>query len=186
MSYKHDKQVGGSHYDQGDKPQHWDLAIMYGWDAFQYQITKYVMRWKSKHATKEKRLEDLKKARSFLDKYIENFEAYDPGDQSGLGSVPPLPELEPLGIVVKNWGRNTLRSKYATVDGTLVLLSEFEKSHAQYLHNEDYLCEGGYGDGSNLYRCKHCRTLVRTESLQEAARRHGSGGGCLAGPTTPA
>jgi hypothetical protein len=66
-----DRQVGGTHYRQAaGVPQHWDLAIAYGWDAFQYQITKYVMRWKDKHATPEKRLEDLKKAQHFLEKYI--------------------------------------------------------------------------------------------------------------------
>lgn len=69
-------QVGGDHYNQGSRPQHWDLAIMYKWDPFQYQITKYVMRWKSKHQTPEEKLTDLKKARSFLDKYIQNYEAY--------------------------------------------------------------------------------------------------------------
>ncbi len=72
-----DRQEGGTHYQTGDKPQHWDLAIMYRWDAFQYQITKYVMRWKYKHDSREQRLTDLKKARHFLDKYIENFEVYD-------------------------------------------------------------------------------------------------------------
>lgn len=78
MTYRHDTQVGGNHYDQGDLPQHWDLAIMYRWDFFQYQITKYVMRWKDKHHTPEKKLEDLKKARSFLDKYIAHYESFLP------------------------------------------------------------------------------------------------------------
>lgn len=76
ISFAHGNQVGGSHYSQGDLPQHWDLAIMYRWDPFQYQITKYVMRWKDKGTTDEKRLEDLKKARSFLDKYIANYQAF--------------------------------------------------------------------------------------------------------------
>ena len=70
-----DRQVGGTHY-AGDL-QHWDLAVMYDWDPFQYQVTKYIMRWKRKHATPEARLEDLKKARHFLDKYIEVAEQYD-------------------------------------------------------------------------------------------------------------
>lgn len=78
MSEANKMQVGGTHYNHGDKPQHWDLAIMYRWDPFQYQITKYVMRWKDKHSTPEKKLEDLKKARHFLDKYIENYEAFLP------------------------------------------------------------------------------------------------------------
>lgn len=66
-----DRQVGGDHYAQRDKPQHWDLVQMYGWDYFQGQITKYLMRWKTKHDTPERRLEDLKKAAHFLQKYIE-------------------------------------------------------------------------------------------------------------------
>lgn len=71
------EQVGGTHYEQGTNPQHWDLAVMYGWDFFQYQITKYVMRWKDKYKGEPlKQLEDLKKARSFLDKYIEEYEAF--------------------------------------------------------------------------------------------------------------
>jgi hypothetical protein len=71
------RQVAGSHYQ--DKPpgapQHWDLAVAYQWDFFQYQITKYVMRWKIKHETPDARLQDLKKAAHFVQKYIEEVEA---------------------------------------------------------------------------------------------------------------
>lgn len=74
------EQVGGTHYQTPlGIPQHWDLAIMYRWDPFQYQITKYIMRWKTKYAgNPQKQLEDLKKARSFIDKYIESYEAWLP------------------------------------------------------------------------------------------------------------
>ena len=71
-----DRQEGGNHYKQVNAPQHWDLVVAYQWDYFQSQITKYLMRWKSKHPTNEKKLEDLKKARHFLDKYIENYEKF--------------------------------------------------------------------------------------------------------------
>jgi hypothetical protein len=74
-----DTQVGGDHY-RGEELQHWDLAVMYGWDFFQYQITKYIMRWKRKGASHEQRLQDLKKARHFLDKYIENAHFFDDQD----------------------------------------------------------------------------------------------------------
>ena len=70
-----DRQVAGTHYQKDGKLQHWDLVAVYDWDYFQGQITKYIMRWKYKHDTPEKRLEDLKKARHFLDKYIELHEA---------------------------------------------------------------------------------------------------------------
>ena len=78
MSNANETQVGGDHYRQnGEKLQHWDLAVHFQWDPFQYQITKYVMRWKDKYrGNPQKQLEDLKKARSFLDKYIANYEAY--------------------------------------------------------------------------------------------------------------
>ena len=65
MSKANEKQVGGSHYG-GGALQHWDVVDKFKLDYFQGQITKYVMRWKDKNG-----LEDLKKARHFLDKYIE-------------------------------------------------------------------------------------------------------------------
>lgn len=67
-----DTQVAGNHYHiKGATLQHWDLVAMFEWDYFQGQITKYLMRWKYKHKTPDARLEDLRKARHFLDKYIE-------------------------------------------------------------------------------------------------------------------
>jgi len=88
MSEANKRQEGGTHYQTTGNPQHWDLVAMYGWDYFQSQITKYVMRWKSKHATAERRVEDLKKARHFLDKYIEVADVYDTG--GGVAVVPVL------------------------------------------------------------------------------------------------
>lgn len=71
-------QVGGTHYRaHGRELQHWDLAVLYQWDPFQYQITKYVMRWKHKHTTHEDRVRDLQKAAHFLQKYIEVAMHYD-------------------------------------------------------------------------------------------------------------
>ena len=87
-----DTQVGGTHYRQSGKElQHWDLAVLYQWDPFQYQITKYVMRWKYKHSTPAERLKDLQKAAHFLQKYMEVVGAYDPG----TGAV-PQPVVTPL------------------------------------------------------------------------------------------
>jgi hypothetical protein len=64
-----DTQIGGLHY-KGVKTEHWDYAFDHQFDFFQYQITKYVERWK----LKGNGVEDLKKARHFLDKYIEVME----------------------------------------------------------------------------------------------------------------
>jgi hypothetical protein len=90
-----DRQEGGKHYAVGGKPQHWDLVTMYEWDYFQAQITKYLMRWKTKHPTHATRLIDLQKARHFLDKYIEEARQWDhrlDPDQT------PAPEPRHLGL----------------------------------------------------------------------------------------
>jgi hypothetical protein len=59
-----DRQVGGAHYKS--KIQHWDYVLANELDYFQGQITKYVTRWRQKGG-----IQDLEKARHFLDKYIE-------------------------------------------------------------------------------------------------------------------
>jgi len=58
------KQVGGQHYKT--PIQHWDYVVANDLDYFQAQITKYVTRWKKKGG-----MQDLQKAKHFLDKYIE-------------------------------------------------------------------------------------------------------------------
>jgi hypothetical protein len=58
------RQIGGIHYKKSI--EHWDFVHAQGLDYFQGQITKYVCRWRIKGG-----IEDLEKARHFLDKYIE-------------------------------------------------------------------------------------------------------------------
>lgn len=59
-------QVGGDHY-ANDGEQHWDRAWrLYGRGYFQGQITKYVERYHKKNG-----VQDLEKARHFIDKLIE-------------------------------------------------------------------------------------------------------------------
>lgn len=137
-------QVGGTHYKVGDKPEHWDLATMYQWDPFQYQITKYVMRWKSKHATHEKRLEDLKKARHFLDKYIEEADQWD------------------------HWTEEEKSPKI-----TNLVFPESAKSGILLVDNPDWTCEGYYGDMTQLYKCRKCGTSVKATTFQAASILHG-------------
>ena len=62
------RQVGGEHYNaHGRKDiQHWDIVHIFGLGYFEGQITKYLFRWKSKNG-----LQDLEKARHYLDKLIE-------------------------------------------------------------------------------------------------------------------
>lgn len=61
-----DRQVGGDHYKTSGIPQHWDLVNTYGWDYFQGQVIKYLMRWRKKNG-----IQDLEKAAHYLQKYIE-------------------------------------------------------------------------------------------------------------------
>jgi len=67
------KQIGGKHYKgAGEAMQHWNIVAAHNLDYFQGQITKYVMRWKFKNG-----IEDLEKAKHFLEKYIELAKAGD-------------------------------------------------------------------------------------------------------------
>lgn len=63
-----ERQVGGTHYQQpgGSGEQHWDRVHRLQLDYFQAQVTKYVERAWVKNG-----VQDLEKARHFLDKYIE-------------------------------------------------------------------------------------------------------------------
>jgi hypothetical protein len=65
------RQVGGTHYKSDI--QHWDFVWANDLNYFEGQITKYVIR-----ARKKNGLQDLEKARHFLDKYIELLSA-EPG-----------------------------------------------------------------------------------------------------------
>lgn len=59
------KQVGGNHYSKL-AIQPWDYVARNGLGYFEGSIVKYISRWKGKGG-----LEDLYKARHFLDKLIE-------------------------------------------------------------------------------------------------------------------
>ena len=61
-----ERQVGGDHYKKHGNVQPWDIWAFFNLDAFQGAIVKYVIRWRDKGG-----VEDLKKARHYLDKYIE-------------------------------------------------------------------------------------------------------------------
>lgn len=81
MPKANDIQIGGKHY--GAPIQHWDWVAANNLDYFQGQITKYVARWKLKNG-----LQDLEKARHFLDKYIElNTPPDNEGEDAGPGYV---------------------------------------------------------------------------------------------------
>lgn len=61
-------QVGGNHY-KGTTYQHWDFVLLaLGGRYLEGNITKYIARWRKKNG-----LQDLQKARHYLDKLIESF-----------------------------------------------------------------------------------------------------------------
>lgn len=69
MSDADKRQEGGTHYAT-DFWQTWNLIVPMKWTAFQFEIINYVDRYKRKNG-----IEDLKKARHWLDKLIEIEEA---------------------------------------------------------------------------------------------------------------
>jgi hypothetical protein len=85
------RQVGGKHYQ---KPiQHWDFVIANGIPYMEAQVVKYVFRWREKNG-----VQDLEKARHFLDKLIETAEAE--ANVVELAETTPAPEAEARKIVL--------------------------------------------------------------------------------------
>ena len=76
-------QIGGNHYDKTGE-QHWDRAYRLEYDPFQYIITKWVERWRKKGG-----IEDLRKAKHALDRYIEvaEIEDWEAAGEPGPGYV---------------------------------------------------------------------------------------------------
>lgn len=60
-----DYQVGGDHYRKTPGEQHWDRVARLKLNYFQAMITRYVERYRDKNG-----IEDLKKAKHFLEKLI--------------------------------------------------------------------------------------------------------------------
>lgn len=69
MSEANKVQIGGEHYKE-KAIQPWDAIIAWGLGFLDGNVIKYVARWKSKNG-----LQDLQKARHYLDKLIEEEEA---------------------------------------------------------------------------------------------------------------
>ena len=61
------KQVGGNHYKKAIQP--WDIISEWELDFWEGNVLKYLLRWKFKDG-----LQDLKKARHYLDYLIEREE----------------------------------------------------------------------------------------------------------------
>lgn len=63
-----DKQVAGNHYGLSAY-QHWDIVVQFQLNYYEGQITKYVMRCRSKNGK-----QDLEKAKHFIEKYLEVYD----------------------------------------------------------------------------------------------------------------
>lgn len=82
------RQVGGSHYSRSSGLQHWDVVNLLGLDYFQGNITKYVFRFREKGG-----IQDLEKAKHYLDKLIEIEKTKNMTTIVGVFSVPKQEDL---------------------------------------------------------------------------------------------
>ena len=131
------KQEGGTHYKKCPPEfQHWNLVRVHGWDYFQAQAIKYIMRYKEKNGK-----EDLKKALHFVEKMIETEEWKDkPVIKDELHY-----ESFPLGVV-----RVERPDYYHYVKPTGWV---------------GFTYEGGDAKG-DLYTCVNCRKAVHVKQCQ--------------------
>lgn len=61
-----ERQIGGDHYTKYGDLQPWDLWLLWNLNGFQATIIKHIVRYRDKLG-----IEDLEKARHYLDKLIE-------------------------------------------------------------------------------------------------------------------
>jgi len=155
-----DRQVGGNHYKTGGE-EHWDRAHRLGLDYFQANITKYVERAWLKNGT-----EDLKKARHYLDKYIE----LQGGEQTG----PVITGLVFKGKTYDLFEAQALLASMESAEptkppgGAMSPSVDFVQTHS----DDVWQCEGYYGDGTQLYRHRVDRKLIRCQALSIAYELH--------------
>lgn len=65
-----DTQVAGNHYKQFQF-ETWDVILDWRLGYLDGNVVKYLSRWRYKGLTTEEKLNDLRKARHYLDKLIE-------------------------------------------------------------------------------------------------------------------
>lgn len=64
------RQEGGGHYKQF-RFETWDVIADWGLGYFDGNAVKYLSRWRHKHLTKSAQIEDLRKAKHYIEKLIE-------------------------------------------------------------------------------------------------------------------
>ncbi len=166
-------QVGGVHYNQFGAWQHWDMAWYFQLDFFQYQLTKYVVRYRDKGG-----IRDLQKAQHFLAKYIEVLEA----DATPLLDAPdpaatePPPPAENLGVLYSTGAEGHDGKPPVHVPGPLLVHDSAQRWYTvkpETLRQFDFDAmvkpTGWWGfvfegimSGQQLFRCNSCREHVKT------------------------
>jgi len=148
------RQVGGQHYKIGGE-EHWDRVARLGLDYFQGQITKYVERWRLKNG-----VQDLEKARHFLDKYIE------------LNS--PAPPRTTEFTVPHKSGDPDLAMKVAYTTPSPEYVETVPMTEINPAGLLLYTFEGHDGYGA-LYTCKACHVKVRCRATEYPENHHECG-----------
>jgi len=147
-----DKQVDGNHYKKFGSFQHWDMVQHFDLDAFQYQITKYVMRWKDKMG-----LNDLRKAQHFIEKYIEIHEAL-----NTKGKVEK--ELQDNHELLVKESDNAIRTLNRVIDRQRKVIESMSKqleTKAVMQHQSTpYFSFEGIKENQALWRCRICRAFL--------------------------
>lgn len=139
-------QVGGDHYKTGGE-EHWDRSWRLDWDPFQYQITKYVERWKKKNG-----IQDLRKALHFLQKYIELAE------RDGIKGLLEMEREAELAELHGNIRRlEEARAMAARVEACAQIM--------QHRGDALYTFEG-IKENRVYYRCRQCREHLTLELHQ--------------------
>lgn len=160
-----DRQVGGTHYKDAAHggEEHWDrIWRAYGAGYFVGCITKYVERYQLKNG-----VQDLEKARHFLDKLIEL--------ESAALSAVPTPEdptqLRMYESIIKK-DLYAMQNAYGA-SGTGVGLDHVFFNHinpvsSHKLHAEaeesNVTWEGIYGNGESAWKCNNCRVIYRSHN----------------------
>jgi len=148
MSDANSHQVGGSHY-QKQTIQHWDYVLANDIPYLEAQVIKYVSRWRDKNG-----VQDLEKARHFLDKLIQvnTSAARDQED----------PSKSHVGSTILAGMGDSVGYEPSTLPISILRQLNFE-ALVRPTGWVGFTFEGADGGGF-LYRCETCRDLFRTDA----------------------
>lgn len=180
-------QIGGDHYRKTPGEQHWDRAVRLKLDFFQYMITKYTERAVLKNGK-----QDVQKALHFCQKWLESWDLMYPDHPSSKVqlsvdvNVTGLPEVEQMMQRLEYLLKHVVINRDGMVqfpDGSALPCVK-GLVQQQFL---DFVHEGQFGTGVNVWTCIACRTKVETldgvlphtvhtcPAERVAAPAHGSG-----------